>query len=160
MKNVPPPGMTVTSTVPGPGVVSCASACPDPNSVSAATNDAMYRFMSASSMMTVCVTAALEGKGSADARATKESVFPAASRVRHTGSVRRYEQGDDPCAPGIHFAPHASKRGAMSMIAEAIDLNPLDAFHALLPTLAQALDVRDIFQRLSAVASEIVPHDE
>src|SRR3954452_21796554 len=91
---------------------------------------------------------------------TKESVIPAASRVRHTGSVRRYEQGDDPCAPGIHFAPRASKRGAMSMIAEAIDLNPLDAFHALLPTLAQALDVRDIFQRLSAVASEIVPHDE
>jgi transcriptional regulator with GAF, ATPase, and Fis domain len=49
----------------------------------------------------------------------------------------------------------------MSFIAEPpIDLNQLDAFHALLPALAQALDVRDIFQRLSAVASQIVPHDE
>jgi transcriptional regulator with PAS, ATPase and Fis domain len=49
----------------------------------------------------------------------------------------------------------------MSMIAEApIDLHQLDAFHALLPTLAQALDVRDIFQRLSTVAAQIVPHDE
>jgi DNA-binding NtrC family response regulator len=40
------------------------------------------------------------------------------------------------------------------------DLNQLDAFHALLPTLAGALDVRDVFQQLSAVASRIVPHDE
>jgi transcriptional regulator with GAF, ATPase, and Fis domain len=39
-------------------------------------------------------------------------------------------------------------------------LNQLDAFHALLPTLAGALDIRDVFQQLSAVASRIVPHDE
>jgi len=49
----------------------------------------------------------------------------------------------------------------MSMIAEpTADLNQLDAFHALLPALAHALDIRDVFQRLSAVASQIVPHDE
>jgi transcriptional regulator with PAS, ATPase and Fis domain len=35
-----------------------------------------------------------------------------------------------------------------------------DAFHDLLPALARALDVRDIFKHLSAVASRIVPHDE
>ena len=47
------------------------------------------------------------------------------------------------------------------MIAEPqADLNKLDAFHALLPALAEALDVRDIFQHLSAVAARIVPHDE
>ena len=40
------------------------------------------------------------------------------------------------------------------------DLSQLDAFHALLPALAGALDVRDVFQHLSAVASRIVPHDE
>jgi transcriptional regulator with GAF, ATPase, and Fis domain len=40
------------------------------------------------------------------------------------------------------------------------DLTQLDAFHALLPALAGALDVRDVFQHLSAVASRIVPHDE
>jgi DNA-binding NtrC family response regulator len=40
------------------------------------------------------------------------------------------------------------------------DLDQLDAFHALLPALAGALDVRDVFQHLSAVASRIVPHDE
>jgi two-component system NtrC family response regulator len=44
--------------------------------------------------------------------------------------------------------------------APATDLSQLDAFHALLPALAQALDVRDVFQHLSAVASQIVPHDE
>src|SRR5262249_13704474 len=33
-------------------------------------------------------------------------------------------------------------------------------FHELLPTLAQGLDVRDIFRQLSKVASRIVPHDE
>jgi hypothetical protein len=36
----------------------------------------------------------------------------------------------------------------------------LDAFHDLLPTLARALDVREVFQHLSAVAARIVPHDE
>jgi transcriptional regulator with GAF, ATPase, and Fis domain len=41
-----------------------------------------------------------------------------------------------------------------------IDLNQLDAFHALLPALAGALDIREVFQQLSAVASRIVPHDE
>jgi len=39
-------------------------------------------------------------------------------------------------------------------------LTQLDAFHALLPALAGALDIRDVFQQLSAVASRIVPHDE
>jgi hypothetical protein len=41
-----------------------------------------------------------------------------------------------------------------------MDLNQLDAFHALLPALAGSLDIRDVFQHLSAVASRIVPHDE
>jgi transcriptional regulator with GAF, ATPase, and Fis domain len=36
----------------------------------------------------------------------------------------------------------------------------LEAFHDLLPTLARALDVRDVFRRLSEVADRIVPHDE
>jgi len=40
------------------------------------------------------------------------------------------------------------------------DLIQLDAFHALLPALAGSLDIRDVFQHLSAVASRIVPHDE
>src|SRR5207302_3365854 len=39
-------------------------------------------------------------------------------------------------------------------------VEPLDAFRDLLPTLASGLDVRDIFQQLSIVASRIVPHDE
>ena len=41
-----------------------------------------------------------------------------------------------------------------------IEVAQLDAFHALLPALAGALDIRDVFQHLSAVASRIVPHDE
>jgi GAF domain-containing protein len=51
---------------------------------------------------------------------------------------------------------------SMMTMAETVttDLNQLDAFHALLPALAGALDIRDVFQRLSAVASRIVPHDE
>jgi transcriptional regulator with GAF, ATPase, and Fis domain len=50
----------------------------------------------------------------------------------------------------------------MSTSAEpaAYDISSLDAFHDLLPALARALDVRDIFQHLSDVASRIVPHDE
>jgi two-component system NtrC family response regulator len=36
----------------------------------------------------------------------------------------------------------------------------LEAFHALLPALARALDVREVFQHLSAIAGQIVPHDE
>ena len=50
----------------------------------------------------------------------------------------------------------------MTMIADDVipDVQRLDAFHDLLPTLARALDVRDIFQHLSHVASRIVPHDE
>jgi transcriptional regulator with GAF, ATPase, and Fis domain len=36
----------------------------------------------------------------------------------------------------------------------------VDAIQDLLPTLASGLDVRDIFQHLSRVASRIVPHDE
>ena len=40
------------------------------------------------------------------------------------------------------------------------DIQRLEAFQDLLPALARALDVRDIFQHLSDVASRIVPHDE
>src|SRR5216684_6682040 len=40
------------------------------------------------------------------------------------------------------------------------DLLQLEAFHALLPALAGSLDIREVFQHLSAVASRIVPHDE
>jgi hypothetical protein len=40
------------------------------------------------------------------------------------------------------------------------DVIRLDSFHDLLPALAGALDVRDVFQHLSAVATRIVPHDE
>jgi transcriptional regulator with GAF, ATPase, and Fis domain len=65
----------------------------------------------------------------------------------------------------IHSHELASKqqRGTiMTTMAEpaTTDLNHLDAFHALLPALAGALDVREVFQHLSAVASRIVPHDE
>ena len=40
------------------------------------------------------------------------------------------------------------------------DREQLSAFHELLPTLARALDVRDIFQHFSTTAGRIVPHDE
>lgn len=40
------------------------------------------------------------------------------------------------------------------------ELEGVDAFHDLLPALARALDIREIFQHLSDVASRIVPHDE
>jgi transcriptional regulator with GAF, ATPase, and Fis domain len=40
------------------------------------------------------------------------------------------------------------------------EASQLEAFHDLLPTLARALDVRDVFRHLSAVADRIVPHDE
>ena len=48
------------------------------------------------------------------------------------------------------------------MIAEPLtaDLDHIDAFHKLLPALARALDIRDAFHQLSAVAAQIVPHDE
>ena len=36
----------------------------------------------------------------------------------------------------------------------------MDVFHELLSTLAGVLDVRDVFQRLSAVAARVIPHDE
>jgi len=39
-------------------------------------------------------------------------------------------------------------------------VEPFDAIRDLLLTLARGLDVRDIFQQLSIVASRIVPHDE
>jgi two-component system NtrC family response regulator len=50
----------------------------------------------------------------------------------------------------------------MMIIAEHAtpDVQRLEAFHDLLPALARALDIRDIFQHLSDVASRIVPHDE
>jgi transcriptional regulator with GAF, ATPase, and Fis domain len=41
-----------------------------------------------------------------------------------------------------------------------IDLTHLEAFNALLPALAGSLDIREVFQHLSEVASRIVPHDE
>src|SRR6267142_5667488 len=47
-----------------------------------------------------------------------------------------------------------------TMVEQTTDLSQLDAFHALLPALARALDIREVFQHLSAVASRIVPHDE
>ena len=52
----------------------------------------------------------------------------------------------------------------MGMVAEdeSVSTAPyhVDTFHELLSTLASALDVRDVFRRLSAVAARIVPHDE
>ena len=39
-------------------------------------------------------------------------------------------------------------------------LEQAGAFEDLLPTLARGLDVRDIFQDISVVASRIIPHDE
>src|SRR5216683_3143231 len=50
----------------------------------------------------------------------------------------------------------------MTISAEPVeyDVEHLEAFQDLLPALARALDVRDIFQHLSTVASRIVPHDE
>jgi transcriptional regulator with GAF, ATPase, and Fis domain len=50
----------------------------------------------------------------------------------------------------------------MTVIADEAtpDVQRLEAFHDLLPALARALDVRDIFQHLSDVASRIIPHDE
>jgi two-component system response regulator AtoC len=50
----------------------------------------------------------------------------------------------------------------MTLIAEetSTPTHELNAFDALLPALARALDVRDAFQHLSAIASRIVPHDE
>ena len=49
----------------------------------------------------------------------------------------------------------------MTMIADSAssDVERLEAFHDLLPAMARALDVRDIFHHLSDVASRIVPHD-
>jgi Nif-specific regulatory protein len=35
-----------------------------------------------------------------------------------------------------------------------------DAFHELLSTLARALDIREVFRRLSDVSARIIPHDE
>jgi two-component system response regulator FlrC len=50
----------------------------------------------------------------------------------------------------------------MTMIADYAtpDVEYLDGFHDLLPALARALDVRDIFDHFSDVSSRIVPHDE
>jgi transcriptional regulator with GAF, ATPase, and Fis domain len=50
----------------------------------------------------------------------------------------------------------------MTTIAEHATVAPgqLEAFHALMPALARALDVREVFQHLSAIAGQIVPHDE
>jgi transcriptional regulator with PAS, ATPase and Fis domain len=51
----------------------------------------------------------------------------------------------------------------MTMVSDeplAYDVEHLSAFHDLLPTLARALDVRDIFQHFSRTAGRIVTHDE
>jgi transcriptional regulator with GAF, ATPase, and Fis domain len=52
----------------------------------------------------------------------------------------------------------------LGMVAEVESVSTapyhVDTFHELLSTLASALDVRDVFRRLSAVAARIVPHDE
>jgi transcriptional regulator with GAF, ATPase, and Fis domain len=50
----------------------------------------------------------------------------------------------------------------MTMVVDNVSAETaaLEAFHELLPTLARALDVREVFQHLSAVAARIVPHDE
>jgi len=50
----------------------------------------------------------------------------------------------------------------MTLLAEetSTPAHELNAFDALLPALARALDVRDAFHQLSAIASRIVPHDE
>jgi transcriptional regulator with GAF, ATPase, and Fis domain len=63
---------------------------------------------------------------------------------------------------GSVFCRTASNQNKMTMIAEQpiADASQLDAFHALLPALARALDVREVFQHLSMVAAQIVPHDE
>src|SRR5438093_13316899 len=39
-------------------------------------------------------------------------------------------------------------------------VDPTETFHELLSTLAGALDIREVFQRLSAVAARMIPHDE
>src|SRR5712671_1813230 len=65
---------------------------------------------------------------------------------------------------GSHSGQPASnpREHDMTTMAEPVttDFNQLDAFHALLPVLAGALDIRDVFQHLSVLASRIVPHDE
>src|SRR5438094_6718174 len=50
----------------------------------------------------------------------------------------------------------------MTMIADyaSPDVQRLEAFQDLLPALARALDVRDVFHHLCHVAARIVPHDE
>jgi transcriptional regulator with GAF, ATPase, and Fis domain len=40
------------------------------------------------------------------------------------------------------------------------ELRRLEAFHDLLPTLSRALDVREVFTQLSAIAARVIPHDE
>src|SRR5204863_9541322 len=76
------------------------------------------------------------------------------SRTRNRGraAVQRALEG----------RPQTKKQTPMSPIADLIPTGAerLDAFHDLLPTLARALDVRDVFRHLSEVADRIVPHDE
>jgi transcriptional regulator with GAF, ATPase, and Fis domain len=50
----------------------------------------------------------------------------------------------------------------MTTVAETApeELRRLDEFHNLLPTLSQALDVREIFTQVSAIAARVIPHDE
>src|SRR5258706_6965740 len=87
--------------------------------------------------------------------ALSDSDFRVLEGLLHKGPLGR---------AGIHSETRASnqREHTMTTMAEpaTTDLNQLDAFHALLPALAGALDIRDVFQQLSAVASRIVPHDE
>jgi hypothetical protein len=48
----------------------------------------------------------------------------------------------------------------MEIDLDSAEADRIDAFDELLSTLAGALDVRDVFRRLSAVATRIVAHDE
>jgi GAF domain-containing protein len=56
----------------------------------------------------------------------------------------------------------ALKAGLMTTVADSApeELRRLEAFHNLLPTLSRALDVREVFTQLSAIAARVIPHDE
>src|SRR5215475_8659535 len=65
---------------------------------------------------------------------------------------------DGPAKAGVG----ALKAGLMTTVVDSApeELRRLDEFHNLLPTLSQALDVRDIFTQVSAIAARVIPHDE
>src|SRR5205814_6401131 len=67
-------------------------------------------------------------------------------------------------AAGSRIALRFETEDTVSLTASTIDPvaadTRIDAFHGLLSTLAGALDVRDVFQRLSEVVARIISHDE